>query len=207
MHTFNSLTSVAAPLMRANIDTDAIIPSREMTAVSKSGLAAGLFANWRYRRVGGRDPDPTFILNRPEFAAAKILLTGENFGCGSSREHAVWALRDHGIRAIVAPSFAPIFLGNCVRNGIAPAVVSGDWLATLAQLVLTDPAGHPVTVDVARQLVSVQGLGAHPMVMSGEIREMLMSGLDSIELAMKRLPAVADFLERDRAIRPWIYLD
>lgn len=207
MDTFTSFTSVAAPLMRANIDTDAIIPSREMTAVSKSGLAAGLFANWRYRGAGGRDPDPAFILNQPEFAAARILLAGENFGCGSSREHAVWALRDYGIRAIVAPSFAPIFFGNCVRNGIAPAVVAGDWLAGLAEIVLSDPAGHPVTVDVVAQCVSAPEIGAHTMVMSAETREILMSGLDSIDLAMKRLPAVAEFLERDRAVRPWIYLD
>ena len=207
METFTSLTSVAAPLMRANIDTDAIIPSREITAVSKSGLAAGLFANWRYRRIGSREPDPTFVLNQPRFAVAKILLAGENFGCGSSREHAVWALRDHGIRAIVAPSFAPIFFGNCVRNAIAPAVVDADWLARLAELVLSDAERHPVTVDVTRQQVSAPGVAAHPLRMSAEVREMLMSGLDPVEYAMKRLPEVAEFVQRDRTARPWIYLD
>ncbi|MGH8142512.1 MAG: 3-isopropylmalate dehydratase small subunit [Steroidobacteraceae bacterium] len=207
MEAFTSLTAVAAPLMRANIDTDAIIPSREMTAVSKSGLAAGLFANWRYRHSRTREPEPTFILNQSEFSAAEILLTGENFGCGSSREHAVWALHDYGIRAIVAPSFAPIFFGNCVRNGIAPAIVQGHWLAQLAQRVLSDPERYRVTVDVRREQVSAPELGAHPIIMPAEVREILMSGHDPVDMAVRRLPEVAAFVERDRIARAWVYLN
>ncbi|MFO0448155.1 MAG: 3-isopropylmalate dehydratase small subunit, partial [Pseudomonadota bacterium] len=101
MDRFTVLTAVAAPLVRANVDTDAIIPSREMKTVSKTGLSAGLFAGWRYAEIGGRDPNPEFVLNRPGYAGARILLGGENFGCGSSREHAVWALDEYGIRAVI----------------------------------------------------------------------------------------------------------
>jgi 3-isopropylmalate/(R)-2-methylmalate dehydratase small subunit len=124
------LTAVAAPLLRANIDTDTIIPSREMKSVAKTGLAAGLFAGWRYTAIGGREPNPEFVLNQPAYAGTRILLGGENFGCGSSREHAVWALHEYGIRAVIAPSFAPIFFGNCVRNGIVPVVLPAAQIAT-----------------------------------------------------------------------------
>jgi len=120
MQPFTRLTAVAVPLIRDNTDTDAIIPSREMKTVSKVGLSDGLFAGWRYREIGGRDPDPTFVLNDPAYAGAQILLGGDNFGCGSSREHAVWALAEYGFRAVLAPSFSPIFAANCVRNGLAP---------------------------------------------------------------------------------------
>src|SRR5207302_9959572 len=122
---FTKLTAVAAPLIRANVDTDAIIPSREMKTVSKTGLADGLFAGWRYREVGGRDPKPDFVLNDRAYAGAQILLSGVNFGCGSSREHAVWALAEYGFRAVLAESFSPIFRGNCVRNGVAPVELPG----------------------------------------------------------------------------------
>ena len=132
---FDVLTAVAAPLLRANVDTDAIIPSREMKSVSKTGLAAGLFAGWRYTQIGGREPDPDFVLNQPAYAGAQVLLAGENFGCGSSREHAVWALLEFGIRAIIAPSFAPIFRMNCVRNGILPVCLPAATIAALAESV------------------------------------------------------------------------
>ena len=120
MTPFTTLTSIAVPLMRDNIDTDAIIPSREMKTVGKTGLADGLFAGWRYTEVGGRAPEPGFVLNDPAYAGAAILLGGANFGCGSRREHAAWALAEYGFRAVIAPSFNPIFRGNCVRNGIVP---------------------------------------------------------------------------------------
>jgi len=108
MQKFAVLTCVAAPLLRANVDTDAIIPSREMKTASKSGLADGLFAGWRYARIGSREPNADFVLNQPACAGVQVLLAGENFGCGSSREHAAWALAEYGIRALIAPSFAPI---------------------------------------------------------------------------------------------------
>src|SRR5690349_19777158 len=136
-----TLTAVAAPLLRANVDTDAIIPSREMRTVSKSGLADGLFAGWRYTAVGGRDPNPDFPLNQPVYAGARILLGGENFGCGSSREHAVWALHEYGFRAVIAPSFSPIFQNNCVRNGVAPVELPAASIEAIADYVGEDPQG------------------------------------------------------------------
>lgn len=134
---------IAAPLIRANIDTDAIIPSREIKGVGKTGLADGLFAGWRYTE--GRNPDSGFLLNDPHYAHAPILLAGDNFGCGSSREHAVWALHDYGVRAVIAPGFAPIFAGNCLRNGIVPVVLAAATIATL---------GDRVTVDLLAQTVT-----------------------------------------------------
>ena len=113
MDKFSTLTAIAAPLLRINVDTDAIIPSREMKRVSKDGLSEGLFAGWRYRTPGSREENPDFILNQEPYRRARILLSGINFGCGSSREHAVWALHEWGIRAIIAPSFGSIFQGNC----------------------------------------------------------------------------------------------
>ena len=120
MTPFTTLTSVVVPLIRDNIDTDIIIPSREMTSTGKTGLKDGLFAPWRYTNAVTRTPNPDFAMNRPEFTGARILASGANFGCGSSREHAVWALAEYGVACVVAESFAPIFYTNCIRNGIAP---------------------------------------------------------------------------------------
>ena len=147
MDKFTRLTAVAAPLLRINVDTDAIIPSREMKKVGKTGLAEGLFAGWRYRAPGSREEDPAFVLNQAPYRSARILLAGLNFGCGSSREHAVWALHEWGIRCVIAPSFGAIFYGNCVRNGILPVVLDNAQVEALAAVVARDPA-RPVTVDL-----------------------------------------------------------
>ncbi len=206
MEKFETLTAVAAPLLRANVDTDAIIPSREMKAVSKTGLAEGLFAGWRYTEIGGRQPNPDFVLNRPGYAGARILLGGENFGCGSSREHAVWALAEYGFRAVIAPSFSPIFYGNCVRNGIVPVKLPAEAISALAETVERDPGRTPLTVDLLRQQVSAPGGLAFDFPIEAEAREMLLEGLDGIDLTFKQRDAIEDFLARDRAARPWIYL-
>lgn len=207
MERFETLTAVAAPLLRANIDTDAIIPSREMKTVSKTGLADGLFAGWRYTRIGGRDPDPSFVLNQPAYADARILLGGENFGCGSSREHAVWALHEYGIRSILAPSFAPIFYNNCVRNGIVPVRLEGETVRALAAQVATDPQSNLIVVDLAAgQVVAPDGV-RHSFEIGREARAMLLEGLDAIDLTLKSGEAIAAFQRRDRELRPWIYLE
>jgi 3-isopropylmalate/(R)-2-methylmalate dehydratase small subunit len=182
----------AAPLIRANVDTDAIIPSREIKGVGKTGLADGLFAGWRYR-LGTLDPDPSFVLNDPRFAHAPILLGGENFGCGSSREHAVWALHEYGVRAVIAPSFAPIFRANCVRNGIIPVVLAADAIATL---------GDTVTVD----LIALTVDATFAFDIDSEAKAMLAEGLDAIDLTLKHAPAIITFQAADRAARPWVYL-
>jgi 3-isopropylmalate/(R)-2-methylmalate dehydratase small subunit len=205
MERFTAITAIAAPLLRINVDTDAIIPSREMKKVSKKGLAGGLFAGWRYRTPGSRDEDPGFILNRQPFRQAKILLSGANFGCGSSREHAVWALHEWGIRAILAPSFGAIFYGNCVRNGIVPVVLANDVVEKLAAWVEADPANNLLTVDLVG--CAVRGAGtAHSFDIAGADREMLLEGLDAIAVTMKRDDEILAFQARDRLRRPWIYL-
>jgi 3-isopropylmalate/(R)-2-methylmalate dehydratase small subunit len=206
MRKFDVLTAVAAPLIRANVDTDAIIPSREMKSVSKHGLAEGLFAGWRYTTIGGRDPDPAFVLNQPAYAGTRILLSGENFGCGSSREHAVWALLEYGIRAVIAPSFAPIFHGNCVRNGILPVRLDADGIARLAAAVTPDPQHRKLTIDLVQQRVAGPDGLEFGFEIEREEREMLLEGLDAIDLTLKHRDAIEAFRAGDRARRPWIYL-
>jgi 3-isopropylmalate/(R)-2-methylmalate dehydratase small subunit len=198
MKAFTTLTSIAAPLLRDNVDTDAIIPSREMRSTGKTGLAAGLFAPWRYRDADARTPDPEFVLNRPEFAGARVLLGGANFGCGSSREHAVWALMEYGIECVIAESFAPIFANNCVRNGLLPAALHKAAIASLA--------GAEVTVDLAAQTVSA-GAHRHRFEIGAEEKAMLLKGLDAIDLTLEHRDAIAAWQAADRQRRPYIYLD
>lgn len=189
------VVGVAAPLPFDNVDTDAIIPSREIKGVGKTGLAGGLFAGWRYR-PGTREPEPSFVLNRPEYAGAPILVAGANFGCGSSREHAVWALHEYGFRAVVAPSFAPIFRANCVRNGVVPVPLAPEAI---------DRLGREAEVDLTAQEVRSDGW-TFPFAIDAESKAMLADGLDAIDLTMRHADAIAAFHARDRAERPWIYL-
>ncbi|MGA1376696.1 MAG: 3-isopropylmalate dehydratase small subunit [Steroidobacteraceae bacterium] len=197
--------AVGAPLIRSNVDTDAIIPSREMKSVSKRGLAEGLFAGWRYTTVGGRDPNPSFVLNQSRFAGARILLGGENFGCGSSREHAGWALHEYGIRAVIAPSFAPIFFGNCVRNGIVPIRLSAKDIAIIAEWIDVDPQARLLKVNVAQLSVEADESARWSFELDLESRDMLLEGLDAIDLTLKNKSEIDTFLARDAVSRPWIY--
>lgn len=207
MEKFESLTAVAAPLIQINIDTDAIIPSREMKRVSKEGLGEGLFAGWRYTLPGGREPNPEFVLNKPEYANTQIILSGDNFGCGSSREHAVWALKDYGIRAVVAPNFGSIFYHNCIRNGILPVVIPAENIAALAQRVKQQPQTNKLAIDLVEQTISSADaeLKFEFSIEPGD-REMLLEGLDAVALTLAREADIAAFEERDRARRPWLYL-
>jgi len=200
-----TLTAVAAPLLRDNVDTDAIIPSREMTSVSKTGLADGLFANWRYRDIGSRDPDPDFVLNDPAYATAAILLAGENFGCGSSREHAVWALAEYGFRAVLAVSFNAIFHGNCINNGIAPVALDRQAIFDIAASLVDAPGDHPVTVDLESCTVAAAG-ESWSFAIDREAREMLLTGMDAIERTLARRDLIHAVRKADREARPWIYL-
>lgn len=199
------LTAVAAPLLLDNIDTDTIIPSREIRGTGKTGLAAGLFAVWRYRAPDGREPAPAFVLNQARYRQARILLTGGNFGCGSSREHAVWALGEYGIRVVIAPSFASIFFGNCVRNGILPAVLPAAAVHELAQAIDADPQANPLTVDVHAQTVTLPAGRSWRFPLESEPKAMLLEGLDAIDLTLQMQQRIDAFLERDRLERPWIY--
>lgn len=198
------LTAIAVPLLRENIDTDAIIPSREMRTVMKTGLADGLFAGWRYRVIGGRDPDPAFILNDDRYRDARILIGGGNFGCGSSREHAVWALAEYGFRAILAPSFGPIFKANCLPNGLVAVVLPVDAIMRLGELSARQ---DPVRVNVDLETMTVRaGQESWPFSLDEESRIMLMEGLDMIELTLKRAAEIAAFRAGDAQRRPWAYL-
>jgi 3-isopropylmalate/(R)-2-methylmalate dehydratase small subunit len=204
---FTQHTGVAAPLMRINIDTDAIIPSKEMKRVSKEGLGEGLFANWRYSDVAARTENPDFVLNQTPYRQATILLSGLNFGCGSSREHAVWALKDWGIRAIIAPSFGSIFYGNCVRNGILPIRLDEETLASWAAQIEVGARKRQISIDLVEQTVT----GPHDDRKDFEIapadREMLLEGLDAIAVTLKHKADIEAFRERDRQQRGWAYLD
>jgi 3-isopropylmalate/(R)-2-methylmalate dehydratase small subunit len=207
MEKFTTHTGVAAALLRSNVDTDAIIPSREMKTVSKTGLAGGLFAGWRYLDVAARTPNPDFVLNRPEQRGSSILLSGLNFGCGSSREHAVWALKEYGIRAIIAPSFGAIFAGNCVRNGILPLVLTEAQITELAESVAANPQRRPLSVDLEERMVTDASGKSYPFELPASQREMLLKGLDPIALTLESAPLIAAFQAADRQNRPWIYLD
>ncbi len=189
MTPFTTLTARVAHLPRDNVDTDAIIPSREMTSTGRTGLANGLFAPWRY--LEGRTPDPDFVLNA--IPDAQILASGANFGCGSSREHAVWALAEWGIRAVIAESFAPIFRNNCIRNGVLPVVLERE--------VIADIAGRGVTINLPSQTVE-----GHVFEIDAEAKAMLVEGLDAIDLTLKHAGAISAFHTRDRTARPWVYL-
>lgn len=196
MKPFVRTVSRAIPLIRDNIDTDIIIPSREMKSVSKQGLSEGLFAGWRYTEIGGREPVADFVLNRPEYQDAEILLTGENMGCGSSREHAAWALIEYGIRVVIAPSFNPIFYGNCLRNGILAVRMQPEPIAA---------AEGPVTVDLEDKSVTLASGQRYEFQIEEEARVMLLEGLDPIDLTLKRRSEITAFRDNDRASRPWIY--
>ncbi len=196
------LTGIAAPLdprgLRDNVDTDAIIPSREMRSTGREGLADGLFAPWRYTDVEARTPDPDFVLNQPEYCNAPILVAGANFGCGSSREHAVWALAEWGISAIIAESFAPIFRGNCLRNFLLPIALPASVVERLG--------GEAVTIDLAAQTVSAAG-ETHDFAIDSEAKRMLAEGLDPIDLTLTMRDEIDCWTATDRAARPWVYLE
>lgn len=205
MEKFIELTAIAAPILRINIDTDIIIPSREMKRVSKEGLGEGAFSGWRYKAPGSREENPDFILNREPYRHAKIILSGANFGCGSSREHAVWALTDLGIRSIIAPSFGSIFYSNCIRNGILPVMLNDDLVKALAEQVEQDPANNLITINLEHRTVTSPDRNKHDFDIGPGDREMLMEGLDSIAVTMKRDDEILAFQAHDRLKRPWIY--
>ncbi len=205
MEPFTRHLGVAAPLLQANIDTDAIIPSREMRQVSRQGLSAGLFANWRYTDVAARRPNPEFVLNRPAYANTSILLCGPNFGCGSSREFAVWALAEYGVRALVGPSFGAIFHKNCIANGLLPAVVPEATVQALAHWAAADPPSRLLAVDLANRSIDTD-LGCTPFTIGEAERTRLLSGLDPISYTLSRRAEIDAFERRRFERHPWVFL-
>ena len=188
-------TGKCAALPRANVDTDQIIPKQFLKRVERTGFGPALFHDWRFLPDGS--PNPEFELNQPEAAEATILIAGANFGCGSSREHAVWALAEYGFRAIVAPSFADIFTANCYQNGIAPVRLSGDGIDEVLRRCRAGRGAYRLTIDVeAQQVTDDAGLRA-PFAMEPYRREMLLRGLDEIGRSLLEEPRIAAF-ERSR---------
>ncbi len=203
MQKFDRLTAVAAPILTDNIDTDQIIPIPRMLASMRPDYGAALFGNWRY--VEGDQPNPSFILNKPPFTNAKIVLAGENFGCGSSREHAVWALMGFGVRCVIAMSFGDIFFNNCFKRGLLPVVLSPDLVRSLAAEIMSTSEAHPITVNlVDRKITTVEGTEINFSIDDG-LREILLEGLDEIGKILKHELDINAFQMRDRQLRPWIY--
>lgn len=205
MQPFVKHRGIAAPLLQPNIDTDAIIPSREMRRVSRRGLGDALFANWRYLEPASRTVDPSFVLNQPAYAGASILLTLENFGCGSSREFAVWALVDFGVRAIIAPSFGAIFARNCVANGILPAVVPVASVHEVAAWVEVAPKERPVMVNLQQQTLELDR-HQYSFEVAASDRAMLLAGLDAVDDSLQHLDEIEAFEARHFASSPWVKL-
>jgi 3-isopropylmalate/(R)-2-methylmalate dehydratase small subunit len=203
MEKFTRLTGIAAPLMRPNIDTDVIIPIDDCVSVPRAEQGRCAFRAWRYLPDGSDNPD--FALNRAPFREAVILLAGINFGCGSSREPAVWALMGLGFRAIIAPSFGDIFYNNCFQNGVLPIMLPEETVRAIADEVEAAPES-PLTVDLENRLITnARGLRI-PFSIDDARRTALLEGLDEVGITLKRDPTIAAWQDRDRIRRPWIYI-
>ena len=190
MQPFRTHTGKVAPLYRANIDTDQIIPKQFLKRIERTGFGEFLFNDWR--RSAGGVPDASFILNQPQYSAASILVAGKNFGCGSSREHAVWALADFGFRAVVAPSFADIFANNCAKNGVLTVAVGETEASEIARKAAAIP-GYTLTIDLeARSIKDSEGLSTSFLI-DEFTRHCLLEGLDDIGLTLKHQDDIAEY--------------
>ena len=212
MQPFRILTGLVAPLDRANVDTDAIIPKQFLKSTNRSGFGANLFDAWRYLDKGepgmnasGRTPNPDFTLNQQRYRGAQILLARRNFGCGSSREHAPWALADYGFRALIAPSYADIFFNNCYKNGLLPIVLSESEVARLFDDVAAFP-GYRLTIDLERQTVATPD---GSVVLRFDVepfrKHCLLNGLDEIGLTLTHADEIAAFEAKRKIEQPWLF--
>jgi len=204
---FINLIGIVAPLRADNIDTDQIIPSREMKRVGRDGLSDGLFAGQRYLNPGSRAPNPEFALNKPEYKNVSILLSGTNFGCGSSREHAVWALAEYGVRCIIAESFGEIFYSNCGQNGILPIALAKCDIDILENFTQEDPQKNKLTVNLEKQSITAETESSLNLSFNTKAyqKRLLVGGLDPIGLTLERKDEIAEFITEDSRRRPWIY--
>jgi 3-isopropylmalate/(R)-2-methylmalate dehydratase small subunit len=200
METFTTLTGIAAPMPLVNIDTDMIIPKQFLKTIKRTGLGVNLFDEMRYTQDGKEIPD--FVLNQPAWRAAQILVAGDNFGCGSSREHAPWALLDFGIRCVISTSFADIFYNNCFKNGILPVTLPQSAVAHLMDDARKG-ANARITVDLAAQTVTAADGTVFAFEVDPFQKHCLLNGLDDIGLTMEKAPAIDGFEARAKALRPW----
>lgn len=201
---FAALTAVGIPLDRANVDTDAILPARFLKTIHRSGLGIHLFHAWRYGDSGEERPD--FPLNLPAYRGGKILVAGDNFGCGSSREHAVWALMDYGIRVVIAPSFSDIFYNNGLKNGLLPARLPAETVRRLLDLLLAFP-GSEISVDLPAQTVTGPSGDPVPFEIESFPKECLLKGLDEIALTLGHEADIARYEQEWKAKTPWLFPD
>ena len=201
MKPFTTLTGVAAPLDIMNVDTDMIIPKQYLKTIKRTGLGSGLFAELRFNEDGSENPD--FVLNKPAYRKAEILVAGDNFGCGSSREHAPWALLDFGIRCVISTSFADIFYNNCFKNGILPIKVSQADLDKLMDDARRG-ANATMTIDLQKQEIHGPDGGVVKFDMDEFRKHLLLNGLDDIGLTMKKAPSIDTYEAKAAASRPWL---
>lgn len=200
MQAFDAVHGIAVPMDRENVDTDAIVPQRWLVTVERRGLGVGLFGSWRYDAHDR--PRADFVLNRPAYQGACILVAGANYGCGSSREHAVWAHLDWGIRAVIAPSFGPIFQENALKNGLLPVVLPPEAVRGLLDQLLAEP-GARCGVDLHRCEVTDPAGRVWRFEMDAGRRQALLDGVDDIDLALALSGTIAAFQDKDLAARPW----
>ena len=211
MKPFTVLDGLVAPLDRPNVDTDAIIPKQFLKSILRSGFGPNLFDEWRYMDVGqpgmdnSRRPlNPNFVLNQPRYQGAQILLTRENFGCGSSREHAPWAIEDYGFRALVGPGFADIFFNNCFKNGLLPIVLPAAEVERLFRQV-EDTPGLRLRIDLGAQTVTTPDGHTLRFDIDPFRKDCLLKGLDDIGLTLRHADRIREYEDRRRATQPWLF--
>jgi 3-isopropylmalate/(R)-2-methylmalate dehydratase small subunit len=211
MQKFTLLNGLVAPLDRANVDTDAIIPKQFLKSIKRSGFGPNLFDEWRYldhgepgRDNSGRPLNPDFVLNQLRYKGAQILLARENFGCGSSREHAPWALEDYGFRAIIATSFADIFFNNCFKNGLLPIRLAAEQVDELFKAVAAN-AGYKLTVDLEQQTISAPDGKVYKFEVEPFRKHCLLNGLDDIGLTLQYVDEIKSYEAKHRDAQPWLF--
>ena len=211
MQALTQVDGLVAPLDRANVDTDAIIPKQFLKSIKRTGFGPNLFDEWRYLDQGEPGQDCSqrplntdFVLNQPRYQGAEILLARQNFGCGSSREHAPWALQDYGFRVIIAPSFADIFFNNCFKNGILPIVLAEGQVDGLFQQVLAEP-GYRLQVDLPNQQITQAAAEAIPFEIDAFRKHCLLNGLDDIGLTLQQAEQIRAYEAQRRQQRPWLF--
>ena len=211
MKAFTKITAIVAPLDRSNVDTDAIIPKQFLKSIKRSGFGPNAFDEWRYLDHGEpgmdnskRPLNPAFSLNQPRYQGAQILLTRKNFGCGSSREHAPWALDDYGFRAIIAPSFADIFFNNCYKNGLLPIVLTEEQVDQLFKEVEANE-GYQLSIDLAEQTLTTPSGETFTFDITEHRKHCLLNGLDEIGLTLQHADEIRDFEEKRRQSQPWLF--
>ncbi len=211
MKSFTQLKGLTVPLMRANVDTDAIIPKQFLKSIKRSGFGVNLFDEWRYKDAGfpgqdpnSREPNPDFVLNEPRYKGAQVLIAGENFGCGSSREHAVWALDDYGFRSVIAPGFADIFNNNSFKSGLLPIVLDKAIVEKLAD-ECANTEGYQLDIDLEAQTVTTPNGDVYPFEVDEFRKHCLLNGFDDIELTLQQRFRIEEYEVKRRESAPWLF--